>query len=278
MYETLKNYYDYTLPLYRMFWHGETRAIHYGMWDASTSTFKEALLNTNKALAERAGVRAGERVLDAGCGVGGSAFWLAQHRGANVVGITVSEKQYQKARGLATRYGLSDKVEFFLEDYTKTHFPDGSFDVVWAIESVCHATDKMLFLKEAYRLLKPGGRLVVSDGFVEREAHDEKEIKLLCNFLKGFAVDDLARTKSFGEMVKEAGFRDVKSWDETKAIVPTSRSMARMSRWSLPLSTLTTWLGLTPQLLVDNNRAGIDQQYLFSNRVLTYRIFVGGKG
>jgi len=50
--------------------------------------------------------------------------------------------------------------------------------------------------------------------------------------------------------------------------------MARMSRWSWPL---TTCLHLTPQLLVDNNRAGIDQFYLFKNRILTYRVFVAEK-
>lgn len=275
--ETLKAYYDYTLPLYRMFWHGDTRAIHYGMWDASTHTLKDALLNTNKVLAERVGVQSNERVLDAGCGVGGSAFWLARNRGARVVGITLSEKQYQKAWELTSRYELADKVEFFLEDYTKTHFPDASFDIVWAIESVCHAADKLVFLKEAQRLLKAGGRVVVADGFVEREPRNTTETKQLESFLKGFAVEDLARSGRFEELMREAGFKDVQSWDETRTILPTARSMARMSRWSLPLSRLTTSLKLTPPLLVHNNRAGIDQEYLFKNGVLAYRIFVGHK-
>lgn len=275
--ETLKNYYDYTLPLYRLFWHGEARAIHYGMWDASTRTFQDALLNTNKVLADRAGIRSGERILDAGCGVGGSAFWLARHREVSVVGITVSEKQYEKAQSLAARYGLADKVQFFLEDYTSTRFPNASFDVVWAIESVCHATDKGRFLREAYRLLKPGGRIVISDGFVEREPASSNEKKLLENFLTGFVVENLARSEKFTIEMSVAGFRDVQSWNETPAIMPTSTSMARMSRWSLPLSSLTTWLRLTPRLLVNNNRAGIDQYTLFKTGVLAYRVFVGEK-
>ncbi len=275
--DTIEDYYNYTLPFYKVFWHGNTRAIHYGIWDESTRSFQDALLNTNKTLANMAGVQSGERVLDAGCGVGGSAFWLARQRGATVVGVTISEKQFKKAQELAIRFGITDKVSFYREDYTRTHFQDGTFDIVWAIESVCHASNKSLFLKEARRLLKSGGRLVLSDGFVAREPKNSKERGALQNFLKGFVVEELAGVHSFKKLMTDARFRCITSLDKTSQILPTSLSMARMSRWGLPLSRLTTWLGLTPPLLVRNNKAGIDQYNLFRDGVLVYCIFVGVK-
>lgn len=275
--DKVKNYYDYTRGLYRVFWHGDTNALHYGIWDASTRTLHDALLNTNEFLAEKASVKSGEKVLDAGCGVGGSAFWLAKNRGAFVAGVTISKRQFAKAKALAVLLGLEKQIEFFLQDYTQTDFPEGSFDVVWAIESVCHAVDKSAFLREAYRLLTPKGRLIIADGFLEREPRNKKEETLLRNFLQGLALDNLAESKKFEGMMHVAGFRNVQNWDKTEAILPTAVALARMSRWSLPLSKVTTWLRLTPQLLVDNNRAGVDQLPLVQNRILTYRIFLAEK-
>jgi len=273
----VKTYYDYTLGLFRLFWHGDTRAVHYGIWDESVKNFQGALLNTNKFLAEKANIRPGEKVLDAGCGVGGSAFWLVKNKGVYVVGITISEKQLIKAKKLATKLGLENQTEFYLQDFIKTDFLNESFDVVWAIESACYALDKSAFLKETYRLLKPGGRLIIADGFLEKEPQNKKEEAMLKNFLKGFALDNLAEAKKFEDLIIATGFKSVQNWDKTQEILPTSIPMARMSRWSWPLSIVTTWLHLTPRLLVDNNRAGIDQLYLFKNRILVYRVFLAEK-
>jgi len=275
--DKVKAYYDYTINLYKVFWHGDTRAVHYGIWDGHTKNLHDALLNTNKFLADETKIKQGDKVLDAGCGVGGSIFWLVKNRGIRGVGITISDKQLTKAKELQKRLVVESETEFYLQDYTKTDFPDASFDIVWSIESACHAIHKQDFLKEAYRLLKPGGRLVVADGFLEHNPNDRSEEKQLANFLKGMALDNLAAPTRFMEWMKEARFKNIKNIDKTEAIIPTATKMARMSRWSWPLSVITTGLGLTPRLLIDNNRAGIDQYYLFKNRNLTYRVFVGEK-
>lgn len=228
-------------------------------------------------LAEKANIQHGEKVLDAGCGVGGSAFWLAKNRGAHVTGITLSERQFAKAKELSARLGLEKQTEFSLQDFTKTNFPDGTFDVVWAIESVCYALDKSIFLKEAYRVLKPGGHIIVGDGFLERLPQNEKEVTMLKNFLKGWALDNLAESKNFEHILKIAGFRNIQDWDMTEAILPTAVFMARLCQWAWPVAVFTAWLHLTPRLLADNNRAGINQFDLFKQRVFTWRIFLAEK-
>lgn len=275
--DTIKAYYDYTRRFYRVFYHRETQALHYGFWDSTTKNLREALLNMNRILAERASIQPGEKILDAGCGVGGSAFWLARHKGVRVMGITLSKGQLAKARELSQQLHFEQETEFYLKDYTQTGFPDNSFDVVWAIESVCHAFNKSAFLNEAYRLLKSGGRLIIADGFLARAPETDREKSALRNFLKGLALDNLAEPRQFLEAMKIAGFKNSQSWDESLSVLPTSKILRRMCLWGWPLSVVTMRLGLTPRLLTDNNRAGIDQYFLLKKGILTYNIFLAEK-
>ena len=228
-------------------------------------------------LAEKAKVSSGNKILDAGCGVGGSAFWLCQNFNVNVIGITISQKQLEKAKELRKRLRLEKQTEFQLQDYTKTNFPDSSFDVVWAIESVCYAKNKIDFLKEAYRVLKPNGRLIVADGFIKKINRTETEEKMVKDFLRGLALDNLAEVNDFKNYLEGVGLKNISVYDETENILPTAKIMARMSRWGLPLSRLTTFLHLTPKLLVDNNVAGLVQEYLFKNRIFSWSVFVAEK-
>src|SRR5262249_35256079 len=155
--ERIHAYYDETWGDYRWLWLSPRNyAIHFGYWDESTRTHAESLLNMNRALAERIGILPGQHVLDAGCGVGGSALWLARACHVHVTGITLVASQVAPARRFAQ---AQPHVTFEQQDYAHTTFPDASFDVVWAVESACHAPDKRAFIQEARRLLRPGGRL-----------------------------------------------------------------------------------------------------------------------
>lgn len=143
---------------YRTAWFdNENLALHYGYWDLHTKTHRQALLNKNRVVCEMAGIGPEQHVLDAGCGIGGSAIWLAKNVGCRVTGITVSVQQVRHARRHAQRHGVAERVDFQVADFCRTPFPDASFDVVWAIESSCYAVDKRDFFREAYRLLRKGG-------------------------------------------------------------------------------------------------------------------------
>jgi tocopherol O-methyltransferase len=225
--EDISKYYDLSETHYRRVWNlDKSRSLHYGYWDKSVKNFHEALLNINMVLAEHAGIKEGEKILDAGCGVGGSSIWLAKEKNCSVVGISLNERQVRKANAFAKELGLSDKVLFEQNDYTNTFYPANSFDIVWAIESVCYADDKGIFLKEAYRILKPGGRLIIAD-FFKGENLKPRDAELVKQWAHGWAVNDFATIEEFHLKLNENSFQDVEIIDATDAIMPSAKKLYR---------------------------------------------------
>ena len=102
----------------------------------------------------------GSRVLDVGCGIGGSARILARDYGLDVLGISISPGQIRRAQQL-TPASLS--CRFAVMDALALELPDQSFDAVWSVEAGPHMPDKQRYADELLRVLKPGGRLAVAD-------------------------------------------------------------------------------------------------------------------
>lgn len=225
--DDISRYYDLSEVHYRKVWNlDKTRSLHYGYWDDSVKNFDEALLNINKVLADHAQVKEGEKILDAGCGVGGSSLWLANKMKCHVVGISLNERQIKKANDHAKAFGVEDKVFFEQNDYGNTGYPAGSFDVVWAIESVCYANDKGTFLKEASRLLKPQGRLIIAD-FFKTEDLGTKDAALVKQWANGWAINDFATVGEFNSKLNENDFKEIEFIDITKAIMPSAKKLYR---------------------------------------------------
>jgi cyclopropane fatty-acyl-phospholipid synthase-like methyltransferase len=230
-------YYDQTWIDYRLLWlNRKNLSVHFGYADATTRGHADALLNMNRVLADRAGIRPGQRVLDAGCGVGGSSLWLAEQRDVYVVGITPVASQVARARRFAAMRRLGERVAFELADYTNTPFPEASFDVVWALESLCHAHDKAAFYREAARVLRPGGRLVTAEYIRASRSPRASGERLLHQWLAGWAIPDLdTRAEHLGNAAA-AGFVDVRLEDVTDHTRSSLRRLYHMTFWSYPLA------------------------------------------
>ncbi len=222
--EQIVNYYKATETSYRDGWGLEKNlAIHYGYWDDKVSSFAESLHRMNEVMAETVSITGQDRILDAGCGVGGSSIYLAQTFGCRAVGITLSQRQVDQAFINAKTRGVSDKTEFKVMDYCKTDFPDASFDVVWGCESICYAENKEQFIYEAYRLLKPGGRLVIADGMIPKFEYNEHPINR--RGIEGWAANYIETPENFQKFMRQAGFKDIQFRDITKNIMHSSRRM-----------------------------------------------------
>lgn len=225
--QDIARYYDVSKTHYEKMWDlKKSRSLHYGYWDKSTKNFHEALLNINKVMAGKAGITSSSDVLDAGCGVGGSSLWLAKNIGCHVTGISLSDKQVADANSKAKEENLSSLAFFEKNDFTDTQYPSESFDVIWAIESVCHAHDKSDFIKEAFRLLKKGGRLILAD-FFKKEGLTVNESALIKKWAEGWAIDDFETIEKFSHLLDETGFEKCTLEDATKNISPSARRLYR---------------------------------------------------
>jgi MPBQ/MSBQ methyltransferase len=103
----------------------------------------------------------GSRVLDVGCGIGGSARILARTYGFEVLGISISPAQIARARQL-TPPDLPS-CRFAVMDALALELPDHSFDAVWSVEAGPHMPDKQRYADEMLRVLRPGGLIAVAD-------------------------------------------------------------------------------------------------------------------
>ena len=138
--------------------------IHLGFYPLNKNIdFREAKVQFVHELVSWSGLDKlprGSRVLDVGCGIGGSSRILANYYGFNVTGITISPAQVKRAKEL-TPYEC--KCNFKVMDALDLKFEEGTFDGVWSVEAGAHMNNKTKFADQMLRTLRPGGYLALAD-------------------------------------------------------------------------------------------------------------------
>ena len=279
----IHTYYNNTRFDYRSLWNRRRRdvAVHFGYYDEHASRHAEALDNLNRVMADLAAIQPGEQVLDAGCGLGNACFWLSEHRQAHTTGISIVARQIADCQKAAAKFaGLPIArypIEFLEADYCHTPFADATFDVVWACESVCHAAAKPEFYKEAFRLLKPGGRLVMAEYMRTGRPVSENGERLLAEWLRPWAIPDIDTAAEHWAGAAAAGFEKIIMQDVTRQVQVSLRNLHEMSvRW-LPLGKWLNRVGLVNDVRLGNAMASVRQYEALQEGAWQYQLVLAWK-
>jgi ubiquinone/menaquinone biosynthesis C-methylase UbiE len=233
--ERVAEYYDKnTAPFMHLGGSGvRLAAIHRQIWGQGVETRAQAFEYVNRyvlhAIQGQCRIpSAPARVLDLGCGLGGTMTWLAQRCEGQFTGITLSGKQCEWARRRAQALGLDVRCRFTTGDMTNTHFQE-QFDVVYAIESLIHVADAATFFAEVRRVLAPGGTLVLADDFLSASATSEVGKTWLERFRSGWRAYGLRTFSAVQETAYLHGFTLTKHDD-------VSHLQRSVSPWSIHLA------------------------------------------
>lgn len=210
----LEQYYSEAGPDYRA-WSREFN-MHFGYYRVGANPLhRESMLEQmNAEILDRLNAaRLPEpRLLDLGCGLGATLRSFARRLPkAELSGVTRVPWQVEHARALNDEAGCGDRVRVIEADYQHTGLPSAAFDGVYALESSCHGhgADKDLLLKETYRLLRPGGRLVVADGFLGGRFVNKLQQRIYRKLCECWVIEELAQLRRFTACLEKVGFGEI---------------------------------------------------------------------
>lgn len=148
-------------------------------------------------------------ILDVGCGVGGSTRRLCHETACSVTGIDLSDEYIDTAERLTQLLKMEERVKFHACSATELPFEDNSFDGVWSIQMNMNVEDKLLWLQEVYRVLKPGMRAVL----YEVCGHKNTPIHFPVPWAQDSSMSFLIPPEEFRDVITSAGF-DIEVWND----------------------------------------------------------------
>lgn len=168
-------------------------------------------VSTNK-LAKMANLKSGMKVLDVGCGVGGSARILASKFGCRVTGVDLASEYVKAAKKLTDIVGLSTEVDFQEGNALELDFDNGSFDAVWTQSAIMNIKNTKKFIQEVYRVLRPNGIFAVEG--VIKGVGEETRFPVL--WADNQSVSFLTTAECLRQIFSEVGFDEVDWRDVTQ--------------------------------------------------------------
>lgn len=207
----VENYYDLATDLYEYGW---GQSFHFAPRVPGES-LPASIARQEHLFAFKLSLRPGMRVADFGCGVGGPLREIARFSGAQIVGINVSAYQLSRAVAYTAEAGLSHLGTYLESDFTDVDEPDESFDAVYALESTCHAPDRVDVFAEAFRLLKPGGCFASHEWcLTERfDAGNSRHQQLKHDIELGAGLQDIVSLHEVDAALDKVGFEVLEALD-----------------------------------------------------------------
>lgn len=220
---SIRVHYDLATLFYRLMWGPH---IHHGYWTADESP-REAQLALTERLAGLAHICPGDRLLDIGCGMGGSSIHLAKTRQCQTTGVTLSPVQRAWSAVSSTLQGVGRNTRFRCADAERVEFAPASFDVIWSVECTEHLFDKPAFFARAAEWLKPGGRMAICAWLAGDELGSDSRRQQVHDVCDGFLCPSLGSMEDYRGWMTSAGLCMEVTQDWTHNVARTWRICRR---------------------------------------------------
>lgn len=219
-------------------------------------------------LAEELPLDSIRRVLDAGCGLGGTMLDLAARSAGTFTGITLSERQAAVGRQAAARLGLEARVRTIVASYDDP--PYGPFDLIVAIESLAHSENPAASIAALAARLEPAGRLVIVDDVPEPAARGSRDLAL---FQSGWRLPVLPTLEELHQTLAALSLTVIVDRDLTTDVRPrTLRRIAALEALNVALRALAPTRRIAT--LLDSYRGGLALERLYRRSWMRYRLLV----
>jgi ubiquinone/menaquinone biosynthesis C-methylase UbiE len=217
--------------------HSLDGSIHMAISQDERFRFEDYLAQVNY-ITQQIGLYQPELILELGCGEGFNLLRLAEtYRQYRFVGVDITPMHIEKCLRKSRQKDIIN-AEFKLDDFHTLDYPTTSVDMVFAVESICHAQDIFGVLAEVYRVLKPGGIFIIFDGFRIRDhatlSTDEKTARYLIE--KTLAVNESINIDAFISESKVVGFKIIEHTDLSHTILPNLERFHSLARFLFEFS------------------------------------------
>lgn len=229
--QRIADFYDTSTQLWLDVW-GEH--MHHGYYTDQSKSHAQAQIDLIERLLDFGGVSRADQILDIGCGVGGSARYLARKYDAQVLGVTLSPVQAARAADYNKAAGLEHRVHIKVQDMMTVE-AEATYDLIWSMESAEHIADKPELLANIYRWLKPGGRFVMATWCTRDTppALTGSEQRLLQRIYDLYHLPPMVSVDSLQRMAHRAGLEQVTTDEWSQAVAPFWKAVIQSAlKWS----------------------------------------------
>lgn len=223
--QRIQEFYDASTGLWEEIWGEHLHHGYYGINGRECKERRQAQIDLVEELLAWGQVQQPKEILDVGCGIGGSSLYLADKYKAKATGITLSPVQVDRAKARAVSQGLGDRTTFLVADALEMPFADRSFDLVWSLESAEHFPDKQKFLQEAYRVLKPGGLLLmatwchrpITPATGELTSQEQQH---LAKIYRVYCLPPVISIPEYKNLAQQVNFQNIRTADWSSEVAP----------------------------------------------------------
>ena len=240
--QAVSQYYtDHTEKSYMAQWDSDN--IHLGLFEEGESIAfceliperalikKRAIQRMTEAVIGPARIQSSDIVVDAGCGIAGTAIYIAQTYRCQVIGINICQHQLDIAAHKVASAQNGSLIQLKFADCSRhLPFPDHSVDVIVNIESACHYSNRRQFLSECKRILKPTGRIAAQDVVYSTDTSAEDYTKYIVPLCEAWRLSKLETPQSYKEILEDSGFKVIELIDLRDGIKPNIDHMNGVSQ------------------------------------------------